>query len=336
MRISKKLLTIAVAITLSSTAFAASTTNKGSNPNGKPFVEINGQISEVISSIEAHQAEYEAVLARVDAIEALDFQGQINAINAEITTLNNTAVSLQAQVSDLSVIATTNGQDIEAMMLRLGAIDDEIVALKTTTGDNTLAIADLEAEQLTIKESIALNAAGLLATIDDLENNYATIDLLNARTAELEQEIALKQDDISGSCTTSGGVSAVADDGTLICNYTNSAGVLYRTTANSSYIDLDSYSYQQSYTYYCGGWYSSYCTGYRTVYVNGSKSARATCPAGYTIAGGGHSYYDQNAGTVRVRTSIPSGNGWSVYYQQLGSSTSGHYGYVYANCLKAN
>lgn len=48
---------IVISAASASTAWAASTTNKGANPNGKPFVEIQGQIVEVegeISTLQDH------------------------------------------------------------------------------------------------------------------------------------------------------------------------------------------------------------------------------------------------------------------------------------------
>jgi len=68
MKIYKYILTIAVSLALISTTFAASTTNKGSTPKGKPFVEIQGAIIEVEGEIATLQDQVDSLVGRVDTI----------------------------------------------------------------------------------------------------------------------------------------------------------------------------------------------------------------------------------------------------------------------------
>ncbi len=327
---------LAVSVALSSTAFAASTTNGGKTPNGKPFVEINGQIAEVIADLDDHIADYDAIVARIDALE-LDFQGQIDAINAEIVIMNAAAQVLRDDIAATSDLATQNGVDIAGLSTRLGEIEGEIDTLQNDTGDNASAIAALEAEDLAIRTEIAASADGLLATVDNLLTNYATADMLNVAVQDLQNQIDNKQDDITGTCG-SGAIRTVNDNGTVQCNYYNDAGDLVNYTAYSPYLDLDRTSVYHDHTYSCGIFGSSTC-GYTETHVTsyGDRSYTLNCASGYTASGGGFYYWGGNNRSVDVRNSRPNGNGWYIYFDQTATSnTSGHYGYVYAQCLKVN
>jgi len=328
----KKLLTV---LALSLCTFVVSAGNQGA-ANGKPFVEINGQIAEVIDAIDDHIADYDATVRRIDALE-LDFQGQIDALSGEIAVLDAEAELLRTDITTASDLATQNGTDIAGLTARLAEIDSAIAALEadTTGADNAAAITALEAEDLVIREEIATSSTGLLATVDNLLTNYATADMLNIAVQDLQNQIDTKQDDIIGNCG-SGAIKVVNDNGTVQCNFYNPAGDLVRYFRTSSYQDLDRTSYQQSYTYNCGLW--STCTGYRTVITSyGDKNVLVSCASGYQIAGGGFRYWDGNSNLVQVTANHFNGNGWYASFNQTATSnTNGHYGYVYANCLRVN
>jgi hypothetical protein len=61
-------ITVAVvaAAMVTGTVFAGSTTNKGANPNGKPLVEIQGQIIEVEGEVATLQDQVNSLVGRVD------------------------------------------------------------------------------------------------------------------------------------------------------------------------------------------------------------------------------------------------------------------------------
>ena len=115
----KSTLLVAISAALSSTAFAASSTNKGSNPNGKPFVEIQGQIVEVEGEIATLQDQVDSLVGRVATVEdraianaaaiitleatSADLQLQIDANADDIMTLQGQVSTLEAANTDLQI-----------------------------------------------------------------------------------------------------------------------------------------------------------------------------------------------------------------------------------------
>jgi len=75
----------------STVAFAA---GNGSTPNGKPFIEIAGQIVEVQNDVNTLETAHQDLVDAVAALD-LDLQGQINAINADIAALQAKDADLQ-------------------------------------------------------------------------------------------------------------------------------------------------------------------------------------------------------------------------------------------------
>ena len=76
----------AILVASTGTAFAAS----GGSPNGKPFVEINGQIAEVQGQIATLEQRMDNLLARVVLNES-----RLDAINAGIAVLQAETAELE-------------------------------------------------------------------------------------------------------------------------------------------------------------------------------------------------------------------------------------------------
>ena len=108
-----------------SSTWAASSTDKGANPNGKPFIEIAGQIVEVQNDISALEDKYNTVMDRIDALET-DLQGQIDAINAEIDLLRIADAALQPDIDDLAAEADALGADVAFLLTEHDRITMEI------------------------------------------------------------------------------------------------------------------------------------------------------------------------------------------------------------------
>ena len=90
--------------------FAGSTTNKGANPNGKPFIELGGQIIEVEGEVSSLQDQVDSLVGEVDSLE-----GRVTANEAAISSLQATSAGLQVQIDAIQI---TLGHPLERRTYR--------------------------------------------------------------------------------------------------------------------------------------------------------------------------------------------------------------------------
>lgn len=301
----------------------------GATPNGRPFVEINGQIAEVKSDVSALEVKYQEIMFRVNALEG-NLQGQIDALNSEISSLKDKNTLFAQQITDLVVLAATQGYDIQFALSEIDRLQTAIDALESAGGDQAAAIAALESGLAAVKDDVAANAAGLLGVIADAQVNSNLLTKLQSDVSDLQTALAKKQQDIGTSCQSGYYAYGVADNGSLLCRQDQTSegvGALSRTTVYS-YVDID--NIQET---HCEVEVLGICLVEHTITYFGDRYADVFCPEGYTVAGGGFdtSIHDD----IAVETSVPYGNGWSVYFDNRASGgTADHWGAVFATCLK--
>lgn len=300
----------------------------GATPNGRPFVEINGQIAEVKSDLSALEARYQDIITRIGALEG-DLQGQIDALNSEVSALHARDALLAQQISQIANLATRNGYNIEFALAEINRLQSEIDALNQMGGDHAAAIAALEADLASLEADVAANAAGLLSTLAEVRQNSQLINRLQTDVHDLQIALAGKQNDIVNYCQSGYYAYGVADNGMLLCRQDQtSAGVgsLGRAVISGS-MDIDNTEYQ-----YCGIYIGSTCVLWLTGVTPGDGGGYVTCPEGYTVAGGG--FYTSHHNDIGVEYFYPYGNGWAAYFDNRSTSgTDGYWGVVYANCL---
>jgi len=115
----------AMAVMIATPAFSA---GKGATPNGKPFIEIAGQILEVEGEIANLQDQIDSLVERVDTVE-------------ERAVANETAITgLEAKNVELQELINAYGTDITALQSEVQALEDANVELQAAvdSGDASL------------------------------------------------------------------------------------------------------------------------------------------------------------------------------------------------------
>lgn len=99
-------------------------------PNGKPFVELDGQLHEVQGAVQSLQQQLDALVARVDTIEE-----QVGANQDAIAALTATNADLQAQID----AGADDVADLQARMahneMLITALRDRITAIELVLAD---------------------------------------------------------------------------------------------------------------------------------------------------------------------------------------------------------
>lgn len=231
---------------------AGNNTNKGANPNGKPFVELGGQIVEVEGEISDLQDQIDALVGRVDTVEGLQ-----TAMATAITNLQAENVTLQNQID-------ANAADVDSLEAQISALNSDILDLQAQIDANGDAdgalqaqVDDLAGQVTTLSLAIDTLEGNLQASID---NNSALISDMQIQLDALEQELAEKQNRVNGLCADGSAIREILADGSVICQLASGGG-----SGNLQTV------------------FSSNCR-------NGSNSggARAYCPAGYLAVNSGY------------------------------------------------
>ncbi len=189
----------------------------GSSPNGKPFVAINDQIVEVKGVLGTLRDKVDILVGRVDSVEALlaASQGAVdslivrNQILDSLVRLNlNSISSIQSEIELIKPVVAGLQADIASNVGDIEVLKDELAL-------NQTLIADLEAAILLSNQNILDINGSLQEQIDD---NLSAIKILESDIAQINENLALKQNMISGgTCPDGEAVIAVTESGGVVC-----------------------------------------------------------------------------------------------------------------------
>jgi hypothetical protein len=194
----------AMLVTSTGTAFAAS----GGSPNGKPFVEINGQIAEVQGQIATLEQRMDNLLARVVLNES-----RLDGINAGIALLQAETAELERWLTDVEAGLTS----VQDLVSNLEAEQAELQAELDEFGDLTGELSlEIEANSMLISSLEASTADDISGLLTLIMQNQETINHLTSAQRSLEEQVALKQNLLNGTCA-EGLVFKGFEDGTLVC-----------------------------------------------------------------------------------------------------------------------
>ncbi|ATX76282.1 coiled-coil domain-containing protein [Reinekea forsetii] len=321
----KKLILGLVSLILLSTGVLAA---NGSSPNGRPFIELRNQIIAVLADLNALETQHLALVQRVDDL-GLDLQGQIDALNVEMLTLQAKDSEMQGSLVELVENMADQGLEIDELLTDLSDVNLAIIDMSNTMGDNSAAIEVLEAEKNAILADMAQMDESLVTALTDIALNSALIEVLAEDIAELD---ARKQNDVVGVCPAGTSVSTVLDNGNLMCSVSNDVGTVIANTVYGNYLDMD--NSVTSHTY-CSVSVLGICVSYGTSYSYhyATKYDYVSCPAGFALSGGG--FWATDYEPLQVSASIPSGNRWYGRFKNFyAGNTNGLGARVYAQCIR--
>jgi uncharacterized protein YoxC len=304
----------------------------GATPNGRPFIEFREQILAVLADLNALETKHLALVQRVDDL-GLDLQGQIDAMTTEMQTLQAIDNQMQGTLLELIDDMADQGFEIEEVLAALSDVNLAIIDMNNAVGDNSTALALLEAEKNAILADIAHMDDSVLTALTDIAENAALIEMLALDIAELDER---KQNDVQGSCPPGTSVSTVLDTGHLMCSVSNDVGTVIANTVYGSYLDMDNHvtvhTYCTQYIYIQG---TRICTSYGTSYYHyySVQYDYVSCPTGFALSGGG--YWATDYEPIQVSASLPSGNRWyGRFKNHYAGNTNGLGARVYAQCLR--
>jgi hypothetical protein len=269
----RKLQTLFVMILVSlagSPSFAAS----GGTPNGKPFVEINGQISEVKGLVGSLERKVDELYENVQSLE-----------EAMVTT-SHTIEEIQLTNAKLYEYAELLNYELIEVSEEIIKLQDENDALRAQQEAISLLVDDL-AQQVAVNENLIETLQNtLIDTSNDIYSaitfNETLLEELQQSLSYVEDSIELKQNIVSGECPEGESLYSINADGSLAC----------RRDSGTTVGDLI--------TVYALGGRSAYaeCPEGTTILSGGFRSSLK-----------GYNYTDS-----AVNASYIEGNGWRVSY----------------------
>ena len=180
---------------------------KGSNPNGKPFVEIEGEISTI-------QDQIDSITGKVASIEA-----KVVANEQAISNLQEQNLSLEAQVA-------ANADDILSIRNQIYSLHEKNEDLEGQINDNAGNIQALQdqidsnsALIVTLEQSLQLLEGDLQAQID---NNNTLITALEQEVSDINFLLAEKQNIVDGNCPPGQSIRQINEDGSVVCEVNDS------------------------------------------------------------------------------------------------------------------
>ena len=244
-------ITAVAATLLPMLASAGGNTNKGANPNGKPFVEIAGTIIEVEGEVSSLQDQIDSLVGRVETVE--DAQA----------AMQTSIIDLQAENSSLQTQIDANAADVGSLEAEISVLNSDILDLEQdiadlgdADGSMQAQIDDNEATITTLALAIDTLAGDLQATID---NNSALIAVMQQEIDSIQNSLDLYQLLVSGSCPAGQSIREIDASGSVVC-------------------EVDDATVAATLTQYRVHRFESTANGY--------ARGTVTCPAGSALTGG--------------------------------------------------
>lgn len=181
----------------------------GSKPNGKPFVEINGQIAELQGQVATLEQRMSNLLARITLNETM-----IEGLDGAIILLQEENEVITAWMTDLETQVTTIEQIIAELQAENLLLQSELDELGDATGELALII---EANSMRIDTLSAYTHDGISGLELLLGQNTGAIFEIRSVLSSLEEQLALKQNVLNGKCEDGFEFSSF-EDGLLVCN----------------------------------------------------------------------------------------------------------------------
>ena len=196
-------------IYLLATPVSALAAASGSSPKGKPFVEINGQIAEVKGQIATLDQRMNNLLSRVSLNES-----RLDGVNDAIAWLQKHNAELVQLMSELD-------SGLSSVEEVVAAIEAESAIFQAELDSYGEALDELESEIALNQEVIdVLNLSlveGLRVIQERLDDNEVMLSELFFIADEFQEQLALKQNMISGTCAENERLTSIEEDGALIC-----------------------------------------------------------------------------------------------------------------------
>jgi predicted nucleic acid-binding Zn-ribbon protein len=207
MRTTKMLVVLSALVTLCAGGKALAA-GVGGNPNGKPFIRIQGQIVEVEGKIASLQDQIDALVRRVDTVEE------------RLVADQEAILNLQGQNAELQSQLATYGTDLNAVNARIAVLEAESETLNSRIAAGEKDLKSLQA-QLDYNSGLILQlqqtASSLTTLQDQVANNSALIAGLEDEVGIINERLALKQDIVDQKCPAGQAVQEVRADGSVAC-----------------------------------------------------------------------------------------------------------------------
>lgn len=261
----------AVGLCLTTVARAA---GKGANPNGKPFVELQGQIIEVEGEVASLHDQMDSIVAKVETLE-----DRVGANEQAIADLTAASMTLQVQIDANADDITSLEADIAALQAQNDDLQAQIEANSGNIDDLRGQIAYNQGLIAALQQSISDLGTSLQ---DQIDNNDLLIQSLQSEIVLIQGLLALKQALITQSCSEGYAIREVLEDGTVVCEDVSGSGAATLQTHLAS--------------------------AWESIHHGQCESVRARCPDGWTVTGGGFSIHPYLA----LYGSHPDGQYWSA------------------------
>ena len=196
-------------IYLLATSVSALAAASGSSPKGKPFVEINGQIAEVKGQILTLDERMDNLLSRVSLYES------------RLAGVDDAIAWLQKHNAELALLMSDLDSGLSSVEQVVAAIEAESAIFQAELNSYGESLDELESEIALNQEMIdLLNLSlveGLRVIQERLDENEMMLSELFFIADEIQEQLALKQNMISGTCAENEKLISIEEDGSLIC-----------------------------------------------------------------------------------------------------------------------